>query len=254
MFGQHDERVKIDYAYDMMVTDVTNAQYALYLNKATADGRIRIANAQVVGAYPGDKFTGRRHEKPIAAGEYLHVPLSAPDSRLMYDGAQFRFSVKPGYDNHPVAAVTWFGAKAYCDHFGWRLPTEVEWEKAARGVDGRAYPWGNEIAKNHANSYNSHDPFEKGVGAQGDTTPVGFYNGRTYAGYQTLDATSPFGLYDMAGNVWQWTGDVHAGMHYRFMRGGSKANYEYDLRAWSRNSAEPDYYGPNVGFRCMRSK
>jgi formylglycine-generating enzyme required for sulfatase activity len=58
----------------------------------------------------------------------------------------------------------------------------------------------------------------------------------------------------MAGNVWQWTGDVYAGMHYRFMRGGSKGVYEYDLRVWSRNSAEPDYYGPSTGFRCARYK
>ncbi len=275
LFGQHAERVQIDYAYEIMVTDVTNAQYARYLNKALAAGKVKIANHQVVGYYPGDKFTGRRHEKKIDAGDYLHVPIGDKDLRLAYDGKLF--GVKSGYENHPVVAITWFGAKAYCDYFGWRLPTEIEWEKAARGPStplrsaqdstllpersaakskeaGRAYPWGDDIAKNQANSYNSFDPFEFRIGAQGDTTPVGFYNGKTYAGYQTRDVPSPYGAYDMAGNVWQWTGEVYAGMHYRFMRGGSKANYEYNLRVWSRNSAEPDYFGPSTGFRCARNK
>jgi sulfatase modifying factor 1 len=251
LFGPHRERVRVDYTYEMMVTLVTNAHYARYLNQALADGKVKIVNHQIVGAYPGDRFTGRRHEKKIEAGDKLHLAIGDPDLRLIYDGKSF--SVKSGYENHPVVAITWFGAKAYCEYYGWRLPSEIEWEKAARGTDGRAYPWGNDIAKNQANAYNSGDPFERGVGAQGDTTPVGFYNGKTYAGYTTRDGRSPYGLYDMAGNVWQWTNDVYEGMHYRFMRGGSKQNYAYDLRVWSRNSAEPDYYGPSVGFRCMRT-
>lgn len=252
LFGQHKERVRVDYTFEMMVTPVTNAQYARYLNRALADAKVKMVNQQIVGAYPGDPFTGRRHEKKIEAGDKVHLAIGDPDLRIVYDGTVFK--AKPGYENHPVVAITWFGAKAYCEYFGWRLPTEIEWEKAARGTDGRAYPWGNEIAKNQANAYNSLDPFEKGIGAQGNTTPVGFYNGKTYDGYTTLDAKSPYGLYDMAGNVWQWTGDVYEGMHYRFMRGGSKQNYPSDLRVWSRNSAEPDYSGPSTGFRCVRVK
>lgn len=252
LFGPHNERVKVAYPYEMMVTHVTNAQYARYLNAALAAGRVKRVNNQIVGAYAGDPFTGYRHEKKIEAGDYLHVPIGDKDLRLTYDGASF--GAQAGYENHPVVAITWFGAKAYCEYLGWRLPTELEWEKAARGADGRAYPWGNDIAKNQANAYNSFDPFERGSGAQGDTTPVGFYNGKTYAGYQTLDGTSPYGLYDMAGNVWQWTGDVYKGTHLRYLRGGSKGNYASDLRVWSRNSAAPDYFGPSVGFRCARDK
>jgi sulfatase modifying factor 1 len=249
-FGEHNEKVNIDYAFDLMVTDVTNAQFAKYLNKAIAESKIKIANNQIVGFYPGDKFTGKRHEKKIDAGDYLHMPIGDMDSRLVYDAKTF--GVKPGYENHPVVDISWFGAKAYCDYYGYKLPTEQEWEKAARGSDGRAYPWGNDIALNNANFYNSRNPFEQGLGANGNTTPVGFYNGKTYDVYQTIDSKSPYGAYDMAGNVWQWTGDVYAGMHYRYMRGGSKGNYDFNLRVWSRNSAEPDFFGPSTGFRCVR--
>jgi formylglycine-generating enzyme required for sulfatase activity len=114
--------------------------------------------------------------------------------------------------------------------------------------------WGYELALNNANYYSSHDIFEKVAGAGGDTSPVGFYNGGTYEGYQTLDSPSPYGAYDMAGNVWQWTGDVYDDQHYRYMRGGSKEDFAYKLRVWTRNSAGPDYFSPNVGFRCARDK
>ncbi len=250
--GQHNEIVKIEKPYEMMVTLVTNAQYARYLNQALATNKVKLVNDQIVGMYPGDKFTGKRHEKKIEAGEYIHLPVNHADSRLAFDGKNV--SVKPGYENHPVVAITWFGAQAYCASVSGRLPTEAEWEKAARGPDKRAYPWGDDIELNQANFYSSRDPSEKSFGAQGDTLPVGFYNGKTHDGYQTQDAKSAYGLYDMAGNVWQWTSDVYAGTHYRFMRGGSKGVYDYNLRVWSRNSAEPDFFGPSTGFRCVRSK
>ncbi len=252
LMGLHDRETLVDYDYEMMVTSVTNAQYAEYLNQAVAAGTVKIMDDQVVGYYPGDEFHGYEHEKKIEAGDWLHVPLDDPGLRLDFDSTTF--APKPGYENHPMVMVTWFGAKAYCEFYGWRLPTEVEWEKAARGTDGRPFPWGDEIERNNANFYSSFDLFEKIVGKQGDTTPVGFYNGKVYDGYQTLDSPSPYGLYDMAGNVWQWTSNVYEGVHYRYMRGGSKADYAYNLRAWTRNNAGPDYFSPNVGFRCARDK
>jgi formylglycine-generating enzyme required for sulfatase activity len=85
------------------------------------------------------------------------------------------------------------------------------------------------------------------------TTPVGFYNGQAYGDYTTLKSASPYGLYDMAGNVWQWTGNVYAGQHYRYLRGGSKDTYAMDLRVWVRNNATPTSYSPGVGFRCVRT-
>lgn len=248
--GIHEERATISLGYEIMATDVTNSQYARYLNAALAAGKVRLAGLNVVGFYPGDVFHGARHEERIDDGDWLHVPLANADVRLTFDGKSV--GVKQGYENHPMTVVTWFGAKAYCEFNGGRLPTEAEWEKAARGTDARPYPWGNELAKNWANYYASGDPFEKGIGSLGDTTPVGFYNGKTYDGYQTVKAASAYGAYDMAGNVWQWTADVYEGQHYRYMRGGSKADYGYDLRVWTRNNARPDYFSPNVGFRCVR--
>jgi formylglycine-generating enzyme required for sulfatase activity len=250
LMGQHEHETMVDYDYEMMVTHVTNAQFARYLNEALAGGTIKIVENQVVGYYPGDDFNNYEHELEIKAGDWVHMPLDEPELRVEYDGAAF--TAKGGYENHPVVFVSWFGAKGYCESYGWRLPSEVEWEKSARGTDSRPFPWGDEIKNDNANFYNSHDQFEKVVGKMGDTTPVGYYNGGSYDGDTTLDSTSPYGLYDMAGNVWQWTGNVYEDQHYRYMRGGSKAEYGYNLRVWMRNSAGPDYYGLSVGFRCAR--
>ncbi len=249
--GQHNEPATIDQDFSIMVTDVTVSQYVAFLNQAIADGTLKIVGDQVVGYYPGDPFHGAKHEVEITAGDYVIVPLADPASRFTFDGQVF--AVKPGYANHPMTNVSWFGAKGYCEYFGYRLPTELEWEKAARGAgDGRPFPWGEEFSNQRANAYASRDPFEDMSSFGSRTTPVGFYNGKAYAGYQTLDSVSPYGLYDMAGNVWQWTGDVYEGMHYRFMRGGSKDTYKMDLRLWVRNNAPPTYFSPGVGFRCVR--
>jgi formylglycine-generating enzyme required for sulfatase activity len=248
--GQFDDPLALDYDYEIMVTDVTVAQYVDFLNAALADGTLEIAEEKIVGYYPGDVFHGARHEVEIPAGDYLVVPLDDPASRFTFDGGTFE--VREGYENHPTTNVSWFGARAYCGYSGWRLPAELEWEKAARGTDGRPYPWGDALARNNANFYASRDPFEDMSSSGSRTSPVGFYNGLSYAGYATLDSASPYGLYDMAGNVWQWTGDVYEGMHYRFMRGGSKDSYDMDLRLWVRNNAAPEYFSPAVGFRCAR--
>ncbi len=250
LMGLHDHETNVDYNYEIMVTDVTTAQYANYLYQALADGSVKIVTDQIVGFYPGDEFHAHKHEEEILAGDWLHISLDDPGLRLDFNGDTF--SPQTGYANHPMTMVTWFGAKAYCDYFDYRLPTEIEWEKAARGEDGRPFPWGDGIETENANYYSSHDIFEKIVGGLGDTTPVGFYNGQTFEGFATIDSPSPYGLYDMAGNVWQWTGDVYENQHYRYMRGGSKDNYAYNLRVWTRNSAGPDYFSPGVGFRCVK--
>jgi formylglycine-generating enzyme len=266
-YGQHQHITQVDYDFEIMITNVTNEQYAHYLNEAMAAGAVRIGVVEVeagetvwvemgvAGNYPGDPFYGYKHEEEIKEGEKLHLPMEVNGLRLTYDGETF--SAINEYSNHPMTMVTWFGAQAYCEYYSWRLPSEIEWEKAARGneiIDGYAlpFPWGAEIERNNANFYSSFDLFVKMFGKLGNTTPVGFYNGQIYDGYQTLDSASPYGLYDMAGNVWQWTGNVHPKQHYRHMRGGSFYSYEVDLRVWKYNSAGPQYYSPAVGFRCAR--
>lgn len=249
--GQFEHEAAVDYDYEMMVTPVTNEQYARFLNEALASEEIEITQEAVTGYYPGDEFHGYEHEEEVPAGSYPYVPLDDPSLRLSFGGEVF--SALEGYENHPMTMVTWFGARAYCEFYGWRLPGELEWEKAARGTDGRPFPWGETIQNGNANFYASRDPFEEFAGKSGDTTPVGFYNGRTYDGFETIDSPSPYGLYDMAGNVWQWTGNDYEDQHYRYLRGGSKAEYGFNLRVWTRNSATPEYAGPNAGFRCARS-
>ncbi len=248
--GQFNEETSIDYDYEMMVTDVTNAQYAAFLNEALASGQAVLQGNLVVGDYPGDTFNGFRHEEEIAAGQYLYIQVDDPALRLNFENGVF--SAKAGYEDHPMTMVSWFGARAYCQFYDWRLPSELEWEKAARGTDGRAFPWGDAISRNIANFISSRDPFEDMSTFGSNTTPVGFYNGKSYDGYQTMNNASPYGLYDMAGNVWQWTGDVYPDQHYRYMRGGSKNHYENTLRVWVSNNATPTFTGPAVGFRCAR--
>ncbi|MCU0486015.1 MAG: formylglycine-generating enzyme family protein, partial [Anaerolineales bacterium] len=194
--GQHEEVGYTD-AYEIMITNVTTSQYAAFLNAALADGSVKVDGQQIVGYYPGDEFRGVKHEEEIKAGDWIFIPLDDPSQRIKFDGTTF--SVQPGYENHPMTMVSWFGAWGYCGYYDWRLPTDLEWEKAGRGTDTRPFPWGDEILRENANFYASRDPFED-MGSFGSrTTPVGFYNGKIYDGYATLDSASPYGLYDMAG-------------------------------------------------------
>ena len=246
-YGPGTDLSAMAYAYDIMKVPVTNADYIQFLQSALAAGRIALQGNKVVASYPGDS--------QWPAGSYVLYHLNESFAYnvglIAYSGQSFVITPDKKYLNHPVVAVTWFGAWAFADYYGLRLPTEQEWEKAARGSNFTIYPWGNFIDGQRANFFRSRDPFDDG------TTPVGYYNGENHSGFQTIDSPSYFGLYDMAGNVWQWTNSYYGAEApaQRVFRGGSWAYSVLDaFKSFYRTSYIPENRSYGLGFRCVKER
>jgi len=216
-------------AFYMDTYEVTNAQFAAFLNEQ-----------------------GNQNE-----GGVTWLDAADEDARIHQSGGSW--SADSGYANHPVIEVTWYSAQAYCTWREARLPTEAEWEYAARGgLEGMDYPWGDTLNGSRANFCDSNcsfDDLKDSASNDGyaDTAPVGSY------------APNDYGLYDMTGNVWEWVADWYghypsgavtdptgpSSGDYRVLRGGSWINDALFLRVANRNYFDPDGSSYHIGFRCV---
>ena len=227
--GEYERPVHEVYldAFLMDETLVTNEQFADFVEDTGYDTEAELAG----GAW------GYRD------GQFSLIP-----------GLSWRNYAAPGREKHPVALVSWNDAQAFARWAGKRLPTEAEWEKAARGgLVGKLYPWGDEAPNG------TQSNFAKSPSEIPPTTPVKQFTPNGY------------GLYDMVGNAWQWCEDLH-GEHYysespsknpvgpqtgryRVRRGGSwNVIQPFRLRTANRGAMDPQSFVPNVGFRCAKSK
>jgi formylglycine-generating enzyme required for sulfatase activity len=204
------ESMAVTEAFRIDRSPVTNAQFCQFLNAC------------------GNKEEG--------GAEWIDLKGAYGKEKCRISGRKGRFTVEHGYENHPAIYVSWYGAAAFAKWAGKRLPSEQEWEKAARGIDGRRYPWGEEFSEQRCNTQ------ESGIGG---TTEVGKYGeaGR-----------SPYGAEDMAGNVWEWTDSLWSEQEKaRVLRGGSWLYVSVLAACSSRKYAHPHFRDSVIGFRCART-
>lgn len=197
------------------------------------------------------EVTNKQYKDCVDAGVCQSPQHTGSNSHSNYYG-------NSQYDNYPVIYVNWNMAKTYCEWRQAKLPTEAQWEKAARGTDGRTYPWGEEVPDCSKANYSGPDRI-----CVGDTTAIGSYE----------SGKSPYGIYDMAGNVWEWVTDWYSETYYRnspaanplgpdfgqvrVVRGGAWLGLYYFLQASGRHSVSDwqDALGTSidVGFRCSHT-
>jgi len=221
--GEPDEAprpVTVD-AFSMMRHEVTNAAFAEFV---AATGHR--TSAEISGS--GYVWTNRW--RLVAGADWRHP--HGPDDSI------------DGRGDHPVVQVSARDAAAFCAHYGLRLPTDAEWEFAARGFDGRRYPWGDELPGQPSDVAN--------FGTEACCAPSdadGYARTARVMSYPS--GLSPFGFADMAGNVWEWTSSAFPGRPGTVaLRGGGWGNNPYCLRVSYRHENPPDIGLDMVGFRC----
>ncbi len=282
-FPKHQVRVS-DFWMD--THEVSNAQFAAFVR---ATGYVTTAEQDISVEEIRKQLPPGAAMPPAEMLKASSAVFRSPEKRAnasydfhdwweMLPGANWRHPTGPesdltGQEDHPVVHVSWFDAMAYARWAGKRLPTEAEWEYAARGgKDNARYPWGNEhIADGEvkANYWQGNFPLSN-LGSDGyeRLAPVKQFRANAY------------GLYDMAGNVWEWTADWYKGNYYqelggqlvedpkgpsersansgqRVMRGGSflcNDSYCAGYRVSARMKSSPDTSLEHTGFRCVRSK
>lgn len=241
--------------------------------------RHEVSNAKYIAFIDAGGYTTEAWWNPVgwAWREANGVTLPANWNSNDYHGGGIA-----GNEQFPVNGVSWWEADAYCRWAGGRLPTEAEWEKAAKGgcethgapaqcdaSDTPTYPWGEALSGPQANFLGSGDPYD----GSGFTTPVGYYDGSDHGGYQTVDSPSPYGLCDVVGNVWEWCSTIRADYPYdpndgrenppvdtgeccRVLRGGTawRSVNDASLRCADRYGDSPSVRAIDVGFRCARSE
>ena len=249
--------VNIPWSYWFSKYEITVAQYVDFLNAALVAERVYRDGTTAVRAEPG-QYPG------VLSGTLLTLLGDSYDVRWNVNN----FEIVTGQSNRPVR-VTWYGALAFAKHYGYDLPTDAEWEKAARGPDHEdegehyVYPWGDTISAGNANYSASGDPF-------GTTTPVGYYDGNQIP--FGPDMASAYGTYDIAGNVEEWCRSVItsveaypqteslsnsvntlSGSGSRVLRGGSHDRSASALKCYLRASTSSlDTYENERGFRVTR--
>ncbi|GAB4574190.1 MAG: hypothetical protein Kow0077_19510 [Anaerolineae bacterium] len=224
-------RVIVD-SFQMEVTEVTAAQYVNFLNALGPNSHLSGCDGQPCAATRAESET----------------------SNIVFDGSLY--SVPDIVASLPATHVTWYGAKAYCEAIGRRLPTEAEWERAARGADGRVYPWGNQWSPELANT-NRRD--NSGQRTSSGPEPVGSFP----------EGASPYGILDMAGNVAEWVSDWYQANYYsqpeasglnpqgpvsgttKVARGGSWDTVPFFARTMHRQDFDPLTQALFLGFRCV---